>query len=369
MRQKNIFAFLTFLLLTLSSCTPSKFTPEEVNFPLAKSHSILLQNQVVKKIGASQSLVVFQTLEGGLQAIELSTNKSVWAIKDFQTKTTDPDILFLDDTTVLMSDTKLLLVNNLGQKTFVNLNPKRYENMMLVAAYEKYVYIIRGGNWHLEVYDISANKMVWDVPAGRGILKVFYDSVIDTVYVITTSSVEAYSNSTGALLWKTEISADQSTYANGVIYFTNVVNFPKEYVVTALDANSHKVLWSKEFPYDISLYMYGLNVFDNVLVMNADSELFAFDITSGDFKWETYTHDSNLYTSPVLLDEVFYVKNSNKIVYAISPKDGSIIGYVQLEPGSLTGGQPTYEAISGVFLFQNGIVFKTKNSIEYYTPK
>lgn len=362
MKQKNIYVFLTFLLLILSGCSSSSFVPEEHNFPLVKSKSIDL-NKDIGIIAVADSLLVFET-PNTLQAVDINTNKTLWALNDFNL---DPEseIMFSDDMTIIMLRNNVLLVDNKGSQTFLNLNRELSHNVNLIAVYKNFVYIIRGGGWTLEVYDISKNKLLWKTPTGRGGTQVFYNETEDIIYAANIYSIRAFNNSNGELLWQHDIRINQSAYHNDVLYVCTKLFEGKTYNVTAFDVKAQKILWEFASIAPLGMSIEGCNVFESTLIMNTNNGIYSFDIKDGNNnRWVlgTYVFDE----PPVLFDNIIYVKSLNKTVYAISLESLDVEGYVQLEPPP-TFGAPVEDM--KVFVYKDGIAFKTEDKIVFYTPK
>lgn len=361
--RKNFLSVILLLPLLLG-CTSSKFVPEEVNFPLTKSKTYSLDKEVLK-FGILDSYLIVETYDG-VQSIDTSTDKVIWEEKKFQIDH-DSDILFTDDYAVMMSYQQILIAHKNGHKKFLNLNPKRKDNIRLVAAYTNYVYVIRGGVWVLEVYDISENRMIWEASMGRGLTQIFYEPSINVAYAVNSSSIRTLNNNTGELLWEYEINANQSTYENGILYIAYKEFDSNKFNIAALNVETHEFLWSKDFNAERAMHIYGLAIFQDKLILTSGDGIFAFRAIDGEFIWHPSIEDA-FYTKPVLLNDILYVKTSSKKIYAISFANGEIFGYIQHEPEP-SFGVPTYETKSGVYLFKDGIIFKTKNNIEFYALK
>ena len=361
MRQNYIFV-LSFLLLVLSSCSSSSFIPEEHNFPLVKSKSIDL-NEDIGTIAVSDSFLVFET-PNTLQAVDINTDKTLWALNDFNL---DPEseIMFSNDVTIIMLHNDVLLVDSKGNQIFLDLNRELSQNIDLIAVYKNFVYIIRGGGWTLEVYDISKNKLLWGTSTGRGGTQVFYDNSKDVVYVTNVSSIRAFNNGAGELLWQYDIRIDESAYYNDVLYICETLFDDKTYQVTAFEVKSQKVLWEYESASSLGMYVQKCSVFKDTLIINTSTGLYLMDIRDG----KSVRHilgSYGFYQSPVSFNDITYVKGLNKAVYAISLESDNVEGYVQLEPSPVLGA-PSEDF--KVFLYKDGIIFKAKNEIVFYAPK
>ena len=362
MLRKNYLFVLIISLLVLSSCSSSSFVPEEHNFPLAKSKSIDL-NEDVGTIAVSDSFLVFET-PNTLQAVDIDTDKTLWTLNDFNLNP-ESEIMFSNDVTIIMLRNNVLLVDSKGNQTFLNLNRKLSQNIDLIEVYKNFVYIIRGGDWTLEVYDISKNKLLWETPTGRGGTQIFYDNSKDIVYVTNVSSIRAFNNDAGELLWQYDIRIDESAYYNDVLYICETSFDDKTYRVTALEVKSQKVLWEYESASSLGMYVQKCSVFKDTLIINTSIGLYLMDIREGKFI-RHILGSYGFYQLPVSFNDITYVKGLNKAVYAISLESDNVEGYVQLEPSPVLGA-PLEDF--KVFLYKDGIIFKTKNEIVFYAPK
>jgi outer membrane protein assembly factor BamB len=364
MLHKSILFPLIFLFLLIVGCSSADFVPENVDFPLAQSKSFSPGAQI-RKIGVADSFIVLEIMDK-LQAVDLNTNKVIWRIDDFQMDL-DSDILFTDDSTVVMSQHDIVVIDFQGKTKFLNLSGERNQNIRLLSAVGNYVYVISGGNWDLEAYDIAANKMIWNVWTGRGNTQVFYEQASDIAYVANSNSVRAFDNASGKMLWRYTVDIDKSAYSNGILYISAKPFKSETYSITALDVDTQTVIWKSEFVAPLGMEIYGLGIYGDLLVLNSRNGLFAYDIKEGNLKWQSQDKDI-FYTSPVVLDETLYAKGSSKKIYALSLESGNFKGYVRLEPEPFIG-EPTNEAESGVYIYQDNIVVQTKNKIVVFSPK
>lgn len=365
MLRKSFLISIILLLPVLLGCSSSKFIPEEGNFPLTKLKTYSPGKEILK-FGLSDSYLVIETIDS-VQGVDTSTDKILWEEKNFSIDN-DSDILFGNGYAVLMSYDEIFIADKNGRKTFLNLNPKRTDNIRLVAFSQNYLYVIRGNLWVLEVYDVLENKLIWETPTGRGDTDVYYLPTTNTVYVVNNSSLRAFDNTTGILLWNQDLRKNKSAFANDVLYIAKTELNSEKYTIMAFNVMSHKIIWQKEFDSDAEMYIYGLDLFRDTLVMTTRYDYFAFDINEGNLKWKS-SLDDIFYVKPVLVDKVLFAIGSSRSVYAISLVDGHTIGFVRLESDSSLVGEPSYEARSGVTLSHDGIAFKTKNSIEFYASK
>ena len=159
MSPKKILALIVLLLPVLGACFSSSLVFEEENFPLTQTDN-LSAGETIYHLGTSDSALVFDTLNS-VQGIDVDKHTVDWKVDGFSANV-DSEILFSDNYAVLMSDDAILLIDNQGQKTFLNLNERRRGNIDLAAVHGNYIYVIRGGFWDLEVYDITTNKMLWE---------------------------------------------------------------------------------------------------------------------------------------------------------------------------------------------------------------
>jgi outer membrane protein assembly factor BamB len=253
-------------------------------------------------------------------------------------------------------------MNREGQQKEVNLDPEGESITSLVAAYPNYLYIVRDPKWTLEVYDLSRNILMWKTALGRGGGDAaFYDASSNIVYV-TGPSIQAFDNTTGALLWDKAVDSFTSVFEAGVLYDYESVNENDHYRLAAINVENQQELWSQDFTFSPGRRVNNLKIVGDMLVL-CGGDLIALDKSDGQQKWKANVGD-NFYQCPVEFNSILYEKTgASRTVYAISPDDGAVIGHVTLEtPGILDGA----DAKGGVYALQDGIVFNTKKSVVIY---
>ena len=349
------------ILITVSCGVPtSESEKTEFNFPL--SQSVVVQvNHDIEKMAISDIWVAIAT-PSKLTAIDITSNTTIWTLDDFLLDK-DSDLQIVDNALIATTYNEVLVVDEAGHKQSINLKPSTEDVVQLVGVYKNYLYVIRGANWNLEVYDIAKNTYLWETWAGRGQTDVFYDPQTGVVYVITSRSVSAFENSSGKLLWQQQANIKHSSFDSGILYLCEKTDNSKTYDFIALDVSDHhKELWKKEFSVGAGEEIYQLSVIQNILVATTRYGYLAIDKNNGDQIWRTnLVVDDIFYNKPVEFKGILYAKGSSGKIYAISLIDGSIIGYKLLEKNPTF--QSRYDASQSVFKLDDGIAVNTNKTI------
>ncbi len=367
--MKTIRNFLVLILLSavLLSCNaPSdSLTPVQSNFPL-KQTMIFPSNDVIEKIAVSDNWMAISG-SGKITGVDIKRQKILWTVDFSVFMDSDPEFQIINDTLVAASYDQVILVNKTGQKREITLDPSGGDRhiIKLVAVYPNYLYVIRGTNWTLEVYDISRNLLLWKTIVGRGGTDVFYDAAKNITYVTTRDySIQAFNNLTGTILWQENRSALFGAYNSGILYICEQSGSSDIFRFSAIDAENQKELWKRDFA---SIHnVYKLTAISDLLIASTTYGLIAIDESNGNEVWHNL-EDETFYTTPVELDGVLYARGSSHTVYAISRSDGNVIGFVELGDTSFI--QPHYEVFAGVYRLKDGIAFNTRNAVVIYKTK
>jgi len=347
------------LIVVACGITPSQTLPQNQNFPLIGVAEIP-SNDKVKKLSVSDTWLVIQD-QNNLVGFDLITQKQLWSVP-FHSDI-DSRFSIVNDNLVAASDTQIIVINKSGQKKIV----VTVNIMQLISVDENFLYVMQGANWDLAVYDISKNALLWKIPIGRGITNVNLDSSTGVVYVVTTESVSAFDNISGKLLWQQESGAWHSTLNSGILYLCKPIGQSNSYKLSAINVENQQEIWSKTFSGNI-VYTYGLIVIDPMLIISTIGGLIAIDTQNGNQIWQT-AKDDVFYTSPIEFSGTIYAKGLSRKIYAISPDDGKILGYIQMETDEIFLPTPTDEALAGVFLLKDGIAFNTNAAVFLFKAK
>ena len=355
--KKITIIFILGLIVVACSITPSQILPQNQNFPLI-GVSEIPSNDKVKKLAVSDTWLAIQD-QNNLVGFDLTTQKQLWSVP-FNSDI-DSSFSIVNDNLVAASGTQIVVINKSGQKNVV----VTVNIMHLISIDQNFLYVMQGANWDLAVYDISKNALLWKIPVGRGVTNVHLDTLTGIVYVVTTESISAFDNISGKLLWQQESGAWHSTLHNDILYLCKPISQSNSYKLSAINVENQQETWSKTFSGDI-VYTYGLTVIDQILVISTTGGLIAIDTQNGSQIWQA-VKDDVFYTSPVKFNEIIYTKGLSRKIYAISPDDGKILGYVQMETDRAL--RPTYEALAGVFLLKDGIAFNTNTAVFLFKAK
>lgn len=174
-----------------------------------------------------------------------------------------------------------------------------------------------------------------------------YDPIQDVVIAAFSSGeIRAFKASTGSTLWGDILVAHKRTNtlaningikANPVIDGDVVYAVGHNNIMTAIDLRSGNRIWEKEIgglnqPWIAGKYLY---------VLTNDFNLVAMEKENGKIIWNTTIPVSideddraGLFArGPILTNNRLIVSTSNGYVFAVSPYDGKIIGYITLSDG------------------------------------
>ncbi len=367
MKAIKTISSLLVLLIILPSCGSNleTRTPVDSDFPL-KQVQIFPATEAVEKVAVSDTWIATYS-SGKVTAWDVETQKTLWSI-DLPVRTDkDSEFQISNDILISASTNQIFLVNKLGEKEELNLLSEGENIVRLVAIYPNYIYVIRGYDWRLEAYDISQNALLWTTYVGRGGCDVFYDASKNIAYVTTRDkSIRAFDNATGKVVWEQDRSSLHSAFEEGILYTVEHTNDRNTFRFSAFDVEGQKELWKK----DITpiTHVYKLTIIDKFLIASERGGLIALNKSSGDEVWQTDTGEP-FYTRPVEFDDVIYAKGPSFTVYAISPSDGDVIGFVQLESENPIFAQPKYEVLTGVYSLKDGIAVNTRNAVVIYKAK
>jgi outer membrane protein assembly factor BamB len=362
--RKNCVILACIILITAScGLSSSENEKTETNFPLRQS-SVIQVDHDIEKMAITDTWIAITT-PNKLTAMDISTNTVIWTLDNFLLDK-DSDLQITDNTLFATTYGEVLAVNESGDRKSINLKPSTDDIVQLVAIYNNYLYLIRGANWNLEVYDIAKNTYLWEVWVGRGQTDVFYDSQTGIVYVITPRSITAYENLSGELLWQQQTNIKHSSFNSGVLYLCEGTSSNKTYTFIALDVGDQKELWKKDFVLESGEEVYQLSVIQNMVIATTRYGYFAMDKNDGDQMWRTDINDI-FYNEPVEFNGILYAKGSSGKIYAISTDDGSVIGYNMIEKNPRF--QSRYDASQRVFKLDNGIAVNTNKAILIFRQK
>ena len=195
---------------------------------------------------------------------------------------------------------------------------------------------------------------------------VFYDELKNIVYVTTNDySIRAIDNSTGKILWTQDRHSLSATYETGILYSVEDLGDKDVIRFSAFDVETQKELWQQDVSPLKSVLK--LTIIDNLLIASGSKGLIALDKSTGDLVWRTNVGET-FYSRPVKFNDVLYAKGPSRKIYAISPTDGNVIGYVKLENANSII-ENTNEIRAGVYKLDDGIVFNTRNAVYIYKLK
>ena len=274
----------------------------------------------------------------------------------------------VNNSLIAASQDQIILVDKQGQKKEISLEPiKGPINIIKVASvYPNYIYVIRGPDWTLEVYDISKHTMIWKMFVGRGFGNVFYDPSNNVAYITTDDSLRAFDNLSGKLLWK----MDEGIFPRGVFFEEDVLYIPEQtslenaFRLADIDAATQKKLWEKDIVRRPNYKGSKRTIIDDLLIFSGYG-MIAIDKSNGEKVWEINGVGEDFSTVPVEFDGVIYTMGiASSTVFAISFNDGSLIGTANLESDSLIG-----RSFESIYSLKDGIVFNARNAVVIYKTK
>ena len=357
--MKKIVIMLLILPIMLSCMLYAEPPLDESDFPL-KQVLVLPVDGDIQGIAVADTWVVVHTYDK-IIAMDIDTQKTLWSM-DFQVITPHgKGFLMNNDTLIAASFDQIIVVNKLGEKKEINLDPDTKTITKILGVYSNYLYVVGGSEWTFAVYDISKNIMLWKMFVEREISDVVYDVSNNVVYV-PTFSLRAFDNLSGKLLWEMGGIGAIGDSEVDILYVFSQTNIDNSFGLAAIDTVNQKKFWEKDIAISSSYSVSNLTIIDNLLIISG-SELLAINKSNGEQVWATASVGEEFYT-PVEYDGVIYVKTgATGSVYAISPDDGAVIGHVRLEDIGFG------VANGGVYKLKDGIVFNTRNAIVIYKAK
>ncbi len=205
----------------------------------------------------------------------------------------------------------------------------------------------------LKVLDAENGNLIWDYKAATedttlvGGASPAYDPFQDVVIAaFTTGELKAFKASTGSELWSTTLASLRRTNslstingikANPIIDGDVVYAFGHTNVLTAIDLRTGNRIWDREIGGISQPWVAGKYIF----VLDNSFNLLAIEKSSGKIVWNTNIPVNNneenttgIYAKgPVLAGNRLLVSSSNGYVFAVSPYNGKIIGYISLSDG------------------------------------
>lgn len=363
--MKQISLTLLCLILVMVSCTEqTSLSQLEVNFPLEVA-STLPVGENIQRLAITDNWAAVQ-VPGNIIAIDTITGERLWTLNNFSADK-DSEFQITDDVLSVVNYEKILLVNRLGEQKEINLKPSGGHIFRLIATDGNYLYIIRGPDWTLEAYDIPKNALLWETWVGRGQTDAYYDEESGIAYIVTPEFINAFENSSGKLLWQQPANVKHSTFENGILYLGEQVENSRTFKVTALDTKEQKELWSKEYSLASRSEIYQLSSIRDLVVVNTGYSYFALHKDNGDQIWHSETVDDIFYNKPVEYNGILYAKAANGRLYAISMKDGNIIGLKAIGEKPIFVSR--YDANQRVYPLDDGIAVNTNKEIVNFTQE
>lgn len=353
------FAIWLIIIPVILSCMLEKNMPlGETNFPLAKARAIAIETKI-EEIALGNTWIAVQT-ENSIIALDINTFETLWTI-DMQVNVFGEGFQIVDDMLVTISEDQLIIVDRQGNKKVRDLNADVKQVVEILGAYPNYVYIVGGSYWSLEAYDLSEDRMLWKSRVGRTVGDVFYDPSNNIAYLTRSTSVRAYDNSSGQVLWERDnVYGQGSLYSSGILYVSVPNNSESRFRLIAINGVSQEILWEKDIPHPADIKATSSTVIDNLLIYRG-SGMIAVDRINGNVVWTTPDVGEEFYGIPVEFDGVIYAKGeATGTVYAISFDDGTVLGHTRVDDSG-------YAEVSGrIFALKDGIMFSTRNEIIVY---
>jgi outer membrane protein assembly factor BamB len=270
-----------------------------------------------------------------------------------------------DNKLVTASLEKITILDKLGERQQITPDPEASTITRILHVSPNYLYFVGGPDWILEAYDLSKDAMLWKMPLGRTVAKVFYDDKNDRVYLTKDDSVQAIENSTGKVLWQRGgIRGQGILYEDGILYIPSAGSTSDHFRLTALDVGSQETIWEREIrvPPEVGG---GHQAVVNDLLLYSGGGMMAIDKSSGELLWTISNVGEEFYTLPVEVDGTIYVKGQDTgAVYAIDADNGMIMGHLRLED---LGWWST--ARGGLHALKDGIIFNSTDELMIYEDR
>lgn len=353
--NKRLLVILGFLWLFTNSCRvfASENHPDVGEFPLVLTDSMEIEK--VQRIAFSDEWIAVQT-PGEITAIDLKTKNVLWKIQSLAPDI-DSEFEIVDDNLIFASQDEVFILAKNGERIPLTLNPNQDQLIRLIAVYHSYIYVIRGGDWTLEVYDFAKNSMLWQRWVGRGNTSVFYEGQKNVGFVVTPRGIGAFNNSTGELIWEHKREILHSTINSDTLYLLEQEN--DVYKISAIDINTQHEKWKKPVSFDANEKIYQMTVLDNLLVLSTRKGVLALEMNSGEVVWQSITGDI-FYTKPVLISDFIYARGASNVIYAIASTNGKVKGSLDLSKDSAP---PAYKNLTPIYKTSDGIALNTYTKI------
>ena len=360
--KQRLLMFLLFII-PLISCTPQQKSLEikSENFPLTQRWSFPLKGRIYKLAVSDDWIAVGQS--NGITAINAVTGAYLWNL-EFPVDT-DSLLPFFDGKLVVASSSQMKIIDKSGQEISIINFQASNERPQIIAAYSNYVFVRMTPSWKLQIYDLQAGALAWEIPIGRGGLSISFDEVTNIVYLTTTRFISSHDISSGNMIWKIDKNTITGVLDAGVLYYAyeSSENDSKLHI-SAIDVQSLDLIWDAHIPTNARTAIYNLTVFTNILTVSTDFGLLALDKKDGRELWQSKTSEF-FYGKPVLMNDVIYVRGTTtSVIYAISPTDGRYLGYLNLGNSSvLSTSQSEYDII---YKTDQSLIFPFENTVYAY---
>ncbi len=361
----TLILFIT-LAIMLTSCKSAKDQlPIDSNFPLQQVAKFSF-DETIERLAISDTWVAMQTADG-LIGFDMNSSETLWSIPFDVWYATGSKFQIIDDYLIAASDTQVALISRDGQLTPLNIASSEGGKIWrLVAVYPNYVYIIRGPDWTLEAYDITENRLLWQITVGRGGADVFYDPARGITYITTRDySIRAIENATGVVLWTLDKRVLHSAFDANILYLCEPTNKENVYQFSALDVVSQDIIWTTEIDGISSVYR--LTSLNDLLTISTEDGIIAVEKSNGKELWHALENDGFV-TAPVEFNDYIFAKGASHTIYAVSPTNGNLIGYTILESKNNLI-EPAYEAEGEIHLLDGTLVLNTRESLIIYGNK
>jgi outer membrane protein assembly factor BamB len=363
--MKKIIAALLILPVMLACMLYSTPPSGETNFPLEQTLTISI-GEDIEEVAVADNWIAVSTYQDKIIAIDIDTAKRLWTI-NFSVDTYSK-FQIINDVLFAASQDQIIMVSKQGSHKEIALAalketfPSPINIIKLAAIYPSYLYVIRGSNWTLEVYDITKNTLLWKVFVGRGFGNVFYDSSNHAVYVTTDDSLRTFDNSSGELLWKMKgVFAQSVFYDAGVLYISEPLDVENTFRLIAIDSTSQKKLWQKDIVRPPDFKGPNRTIFDDLIIISGYG-MIAIDKTTGEQLWTSLGVGEDFHL-PVEFEDVIYAMGAaSSTVFAFSSSDGSLIGTANLNRDDPFG----LNRYGNLHSLPDGILFSIKDTVFIY---
>lgn len=204
----------------------------------------------------------------------------------------------------------------------------------------------------LKALDAETGKEIWNYKTATEATTLVgggspaYDPFQDVVVAaFSTGELKAFKASTGSELWSTtlvsyrrndSLSTINGIKANPIIDGSVVFALGHTNILTAIDLRTGNRIWDREIGGISQPWVGGKYLF----VLDNNFNLMAIEKTSGKIVWNTNIPVNNnenitgiFAKGPVLAGNRLLISSSNGYVFAVSPYNGKILGYISLSDG------------------------------------